>query len=140
MSILQRYPQWYIEKNFGFLKDDAIVNALFLKTPERLEALGLILLISLLIGRLMEAEMRRTLEQHQTSLPGWDNKPTRRPTAYMVMIKFKGRLILKQDAHRRLARPLSDAQQAFLHALGLQENIFTDAPGSPGRAQGVRMC
>ncbi len=141
VQVLASYKEQHgIEKNFGFLKDDAIVNALFLKTPERLEALGLILLISLLIWRLMEAEMRRTLEQHQTSLPGWDNKPTRRPTAYLVTIKFKGLLILKQDAHRRLARPLSDAQQAFLHALGLQENIFTDAPGSPGRAQGVRMC
>jgi len=43
-----------IEKNFSFLKDDQIVNALFLKRPERIEALGLILLISLLLWRLIE--------------------------------------------------------------------------------------
>ncbi|WP_320042647.1 hypothetical protein [uncultured Desulfobacter sp.] len=36
-----------IEKNFGFLKDPAIVNAIFLKKPERVEALGLILLLSI---------------------------------------------------------------------------------------------
>ena len=141
-QVLASYKEQHgIEKNFGFLKDDAIVNALFLKTPERLEALGLILLIALLIWRLMEAQMRRTLEQTQTSLPGWDNKPTRRPTAYMVTIKFKGLLILKQGAHRRLARALSNAQQAFLKALGVEENIFTGVSRSPGTdSQGSGMC
>lgn len=141
-QVLASYKEPHgIEKNVGFLKADAIVNALFLKTPERLEALGLILLIALLIWRLMEAEMRRSLEQNRTALPGWDNKPTRRPTAYMVTIKFKGLLILKQDAHRRLARPLSDAQQAFLHALGLQESIFTNVSDSPGpEAPGDCLC
>ncbi len=127
-QVLRSYKEQHgIEKNFGFLKDDAIVNALFLKTPERLEALGLILLIALLIWRLMEYTMRRHLNDTQTQLPGWDNKPTPRPTAYRVTIKFKGLLILKHGAERTLARPLSSAQRAFLFALGLDERIFTDA-------------
>lgn len=123
--ILRTYKEQHgIEKNFGFLKDDAIVNALFLKTPERIEALGLILLIGLLIWRLMEFHMRRHLSETERQLPGWDNKPTTRPTAYMVTIKFKGVLILKHDTERRFSRPLSSTQQAFLQALGLDEKIF----------------
>jgi transposase len=44
-QILRTYKeQNAIEKNFGFLKDDQIVNALFLKRTERIEAPGLILL------------------------------------------------------------------------------------------------
>ncbi len=126
-QLLRRYKeQQGIEKNFGFLKDDAIVNALFLKTPQRLEALGLILLIALLIWRLLEYAMRQHLNDTQTKLPGWDNKPTNRPTAYMLTIKFKSLLILKHGAERILARPLSNAQRAFLFALGLDERIFTD--------------
>ena len=124
-QIVRTYKEQHgIEKNFGFLKDDAIVNALFLKNPERIEALGLILLIALLIWRLMEFHMRRHLEQSGDQLPGWDNKPTTRPTAYMVTIKFKGVLIIKHDSERRLSRPLSSTQQAFLQALGLGERIF----------------
>lgn len=124
-QILRTYKEQHgIEKNFGFLKDDAIVNALFLKTPERIEALGLILLIALLIWRLMEFHMRRHLEHSGGQLPGWDNKPTTRPTAYMVTMKFKGVLIIKHDSERRLSRPLSSTQQAFLQALGLDERIF----------------
>ncbi len=42
-----------IEKNFGFLKDEQIVNALFLKTLSRIEALGLIFILSLLVWGLM---------------------------------------------------------------------------------------
>jgi transposase len=39
-EILRIYKdQHAIERNFGFLKDDQIVNALFLKRPERIEAL-----------------------------------------------------------------------------------------------------
>ena len=124
-QILRTYKEQHgIEKNFGFLKDDAIVNALFLKTPERLEALGLILLIALLIWRLMEFHMRRHLSDNQTHLLGWDDKPTQRPTAYMVTRKFKGLLILKHNDQRRLAQPLSSTQHAFLRALGLDETIF----------------
>jgi len=124
-QVLRTYKEQHgIEKNFGFLKDDAIVNALFLKTPERIEALGLILLVALLIWRLMEFHMRRHLDDTQRPLPGWDNKPTTRPSAYMVSIKFKSVLILKHDDQRRFSRPLSSTQQAFLHALGLNETIF----------------
>jgi len=40
-EILRTYKdQHAIERNFSFLKDDQIVNALFLKRPERIEALG----------------------------------------------------------------------------------------------------
>ena len=128
-QILRTYKEQNgIEKNFGFLKDDQIVNALFLKRPERIEALGLILLISLLIWRLIELVMRTELQAQQATVPGWDNKPTARPTAYMVTWKFKGVLILCLGAERRLARPLTDTQLAFLHALQVPPSCFTKHP------------
>lgn len=125
-EVLRAYKEQHgIEKNFGFLKDDAIVNALFLKTPERIEALGLILLIALLIWRLMESEMRRHLAETGQQLHGWDNKPTSRPTSYMVTIKFKGTVIIKIGPKRYLSRMFSENQLDFLEALGLSPRIFT---------------
>src|SRR5919108_3634595 len=47
------------EQNYGFLKDPVMVNSLFLKKPERIEALGLVWLLALLLWRLMERAMRR---------------------------------------------------------------------------------
>jgi transposase len=128
-QILRTYKDQYaIEKNFGFLKDDQIVNALFLKRAERIEALGLILLISLLIWRLIEHTLRSDLKARDTSLPGWDNKPTQRPTAYMIMWKFKGIIVICVGQQRYLARPLSPTQKAFLEALQVPEMCFTHIP------------
>jgi len=127
--ILRTYKEQYgIEKNFGFLKDDQIVNALFLKRPERIEALGLILLISLLIWRLIELVMRTELKAREATVPGWDDKPTDRPTTYMMTWKFKGILIFCVDGRRRLAKPLTDTQKAFLQALQVSECCFTQCP------------
>jgi hypothetical protein len=101
-----------------------------LTITKRIEALGLILLISLLIWRLMEHAMRTDLEARNTTVPGWDNKPTCRPTAYMMTWKFKGVIILCIGQQRHLARPLSPTQEAFLRALQVPDSCFTRAPGA----------
>ena len=124
-KILRTYKdQFAIEKNFGFLKDDQIVNAIFLKKPERIEALGLILLISLLIWRLMEHTMRTELAAADKKINGWDNKPTKRPTSYMLTWKFKGIIVLCVGEKRQLARPLSLNQREFLKILKVPESCF----------------
>lgn len=63
-AILKAYKEQYgIEQNFGFLKDPVIVNSVFLKKPERIEVLGLVLLLSLLIWHLIERSMRQFVEK-----------------------------------------------------------------------------
>ena len=128
-KILRTYKdQQGVERNYSFLKDDRIVNALFLKRHDRIEGLGLILLLALLIWRLMEHQLRDYLQQHETTVPGWDNKPTQRPTAYMLTIKFKGILVLRVGHQRSLARPLSETQSAYLKALDLPSTVFVQPP------------
>ena len=113
------------EQNYGFLKDPMIVNSLFLKKPERIEALGLILLLALLIWRLMERAMRTYVDTTSTSLPGWDKKATERPTSFMMVTKFAGVMVLKLGDHRQLARPLSGVQHQYLRALDVPTTYFT---------------
>jgi len=114
------------EQNYGFLKDPVIVNSLFLKKPERIEALGLVLLLALLIWRLMERAMRTYVDTTSTPLTGWDKKATERPTSFMMVTKFAGVLVLKLGHHRQLARPLSVVQQQYLTALDVSPACFTD--------------
>jgi transposase len=113
------------EQNYGFLKDPVIVNSLFLKKPERIEALGLVLLLALLLWRLMERAMRTYVDSTSTPLPGWDKKVTERPTAFMMMTKFAGVIVVKLGPHRQLARPLSVVQQHYLTALDVPAAYFT---------------
>jgi transposase len=124
-EVLRAYKEQHgIEQNYGFLKDPLIVNCLFLKKPERIEALGLVLLLALLLWRLVERTLRLHVETTGNALTGWDNKATQKPTAFMMMTKFAGLLVLKSGRHRQLARPLSAVQQQYLTALGLTSSCF----------------
>jgi transposase len=125
-KILQTYKdQNGIEHNFSFLKDPVVINSVFLKKPKRVEALGLILVISLLLWRLIELHMRTHLEQQQAVIPGWDNKPTERPTTFMMTTKFDNIRIIKIQHQRALNGRLSKVQEKYLEALGLTDTIFT---------------
>ena len=117
------------EQNYSFLKDPVIVNSLFLKKPERIEALGLILLLALLLWRLMERAMRTYVDTTSTPLRGWDKKATERPTAFMMVTKFAGVIVLKLGPDRQLARPLSVVQQQYLTALDVPAACFTRPTG-----------
>jgi len=125
-TLLQVYKdQNGIEHNFSFLKDPVLINSVFLKKPKRIEALGLILVISLLLWRLIELNMRRHLEKHQAAIPGWDNKLTERPTTFMMTTKFDNIRIIKIRHQRSLNGRLSGVQEKYLVALGLTATIFT---------------
>jgi len=129
-DVLRAYKEQHgIEQNYGFLKDPLIVNSLFLKKPERIEALGLVLLLALLLWRLVERTLRVHVETTGQPLTGWNKKATQKPTAFMMMTKFAGVMVLKVEGHRQLVHPLSTVQQQYLVALRVPATYFT-APQS----------
>jgi transposase len=124
LSVYQ--DQHSVERNFGFLKDPVIVNALFLKTPRRIEALGLILVLALMIWRLMERTMRISLKNTESKVIGWNNRKTSRPTSFMMTTKFLSVIVINTDTRRFLAEPLDPIQERYLMILGLSATVFTD--------------
>ena len=125
-EVLRAYKEQHgVEQNFAFLKDPVIVNSLFLKKPERIEALGLVLLLALLLWRLVERTLRVHVETTGTTWTGWEKKATPKPTAFMMMTKFAAVIVIKVESQRQLARPLSTVQQQYLRALGVPATYFT---------------
>jgi transposase len=118
--------QGYVERNFGFLKDTVIVNSLFLKSPERIEALGLILVLSLLVWRLMERTMRLSLKETGSTIMGWDKRQTSRPTSFMMTTYFPSAPVIQTTEGRMLGKPLKPVQLSYLNILGLSPTIFVD--------------
>ena len=118
--------QGYVERNFGFLKDPVIVNSMFLKSPERIEALGLILVLSLLVWRLMEGTMRLSLKETGSTITGWDNRQTSRPTTFMMTTYFPSLTVFLTPEGRMLGKPLNPIQLSYLAILGLTPSIFAD--------------
>jgi hypothetical protein len=74
------------------------------------------------------APFKITQGYNKDKRPDWDNKPTRRPTAYMITWKFKGVIVLCVGPQRHLVQPLSLVQKAFLRALQVPEHYFTHPP------------
>ena len=129
-EVLRAYKEQHgVEQNFAFLKDPVIVNSLFLKKPERIEALGLVLLLALLLWRLVERALRVHVETTGSTLTGWDKKESQKPTAFMMMTKFAAVMVIKVGDQRQLAHPLSLVQQQYLLALRVPTTYFT-APQS----------
>ncbi|MEI6209925.1 MAG: IS1634 family transposase [Desulfuromonadales bacterium] len=126
LEILRTYKeQDGIEKNFRFLKDPLVVNDLFLKTPSRIEALGLVLVLSLLLWRLMERSMRRKIKEENSTLTGWNNCKTKKPTSFMMVSKFISVVVAIKNGARSLFTPLNKVQLAYLNALAVSPDIFT---------------
>ena len=70
-ALLRTYKgQYGVESDFAFLKDPLIVNDVFLKTPSRIDALGMVLIIALMVWRLMERSMRNYVKNTGKLLPG----------------------------------------------------------------------
>jgi transposase len=117
-----------VEQNFAFLKAPILVNSLFLKKPERIAALGLVLLLALRLWRLVERTLRVHVETMGTPWLGWDKKATQTPTAFMMMTQCAAVMVLQVGGQRQLAQPLSAVQQAYLNALGVPLTSFTLPP------------
>lgn len=127
-GILQAYKgQFAVEQNFAFLKDPLIVNDLFLKTPSRIDALGMILVIALMISRLMQRMMRRFIEVTHQQLPGWKEKQdTDRPTTYMLTWALRGIRVQAYKGQRFFLEPPNERQLRYLEGLGLDETVYLE--------------
>lgn len=127
-GLLQTYKgQYGVESGFAFLKDPLVVNDTFLKNPNRIEVLGTILIIALLIWRLMERTMRTSIANTDKTLPGWENRRTISPTTFMVSTAMRGITVLRtRQGQRFLIGKPTTKQEEYLHALGLTTSVFVD--------------
>ena len=100
-ALLREYKgQTSVEQRFHFLKDPAFVDAVFLKKPERIEALGFVMLLALLVFRCIERRVRQSPEPLPTTYRG----AVRRPTGQLIVHVCRGIQVLWRDAdHRYLA-------------------------------------
>lgn len=126
-ELLRLYKgQYGVESDFAFLKDPLVVNDLFLKTPGRIDALGMILIIALMVWRLMERSMRAYVRNTGDKLPGWVKRETDKPTAFMMTTKIQHVKVGIYGGERRVLGTMAPEVMMYLKALGLKPDVFTD--------------
>jgi transposase len=84
-----------VERGFAFLKDPLfLASSVFLKKPERIMALALIMVLCLLIYRLAEWRLRTRLAATNQTVPNQLKQPTDRPTMRWMFECFEGISVL----------------------------------------------
>jgi transposase len=80
-----------VERGFAFLKDPLLLaSSVFVKKPERIVVLALVMVLCLLVYRLAEHRLREQLAATGQTIPSQLNKPTARPTMRWVFQVFDG--------------------------------------------------
>ncbi len=88
-ALRQYKAQQGVEPGFRFLKDPLFfASSVFLKSPKRVAALGLIMALCLLVYNLGQRQLRLALAQHQETIPNQLGKPTASPTLRWVFQCF----------------------------------------------------
>ena len=89
-TALQEYKaQQGVERGFRFMKDPLFfASSVFLKSPKRIEALGLIMGLCLLVYNLGQRQLRQALEQKAQTIPSQLGNPTTTPTLRWVFQCF----------------------------------------------------
>jgi transposase len=83
--------QQYSENGFRFLKDPLFfADSVFLKNPSRIEAMAMLMGLSLLVYTLGQRQLRANLKQKNTKVKNNTGKLTERPTLRWIFQGFQG--------------------------------------------------
>ncbi len=129
-NLLREYKtQSSVEKKFQQIKSPHFVNALYLDTPRRIEALTYLILISMMILSVTEYVVRREMKAKGEKILGPGKVKMTQSTLWAILEVFKVGIgvkvyFLNGKKHRCLARPLKDNHKKLLEYLDINENIF----------------
>jgi len=89
-ELLDEYKsQQRVERGFRFLKSPQFLSdALFLKSPKRIEAMLMIMTLSLLVYSALEYKIRNELKQQNKTFPNQLGKPIKNPTTRWIFENF----------------------------------------------------
>lgn len=111
--------QTQVERGFRFLKDPEFLAAsLYLKKPERLMALLMLMTVCLLVYAALEYRIRQTLQKHDATFPNQPGKRVQNPTARWVFHSFVGIHFLIAPGQWPIVLNLTDEHRNLLQLLG----------------------
>ena len=118
--ILDEYKsQQAVERGFRFLKSpDFLTSSFFLKKPQRIEALLMIMTSCLMIYAGVEYQIRHALMEQNASFPDMKIKPTQKPTAKWVFFCFQGISVLTIDMKQQVVTNMMQRQSSLLNCRG----------------------
>jgi hypothetical protein len=116
---------------FRWLKGPNMVAPMFLNTPARIAAIGMVFVLALLVRNYIQAVVRANLaEREGLTFPNMDYKPTKSPTTENVFWLFRnvGSVVVSKagvEIDRRVTG-LDEHCRLAMRLLGVSERAFLD--------------
>lgn len=132
-KVLQEYKhQTVVEQHFAFIKDPKIVGPIYLKKPERVQALAYVFLLALLVYSVIQRRVRQALAQEgEPPLVLAGKITSSRPTGRRILELFAKITIVKlPDGQRIFPRNVALPEHAF-RLLRLDPKIYLRPPLPP---------
>lgn len=128
-EILREYKtQSAVERKFQFLKSPQFVNALYVDSPRRVEAIGYLMLILMLILSVAEYVVRRELKAENRTIIGPGKVKMSRPSLLAIYRIFFSVVVstvtIEKKVYRGFNEPLRDNVRTVMRCLGIPEDIF----------------
>jgi transposase len=119
-AVLNGYKgQASAERGFRFLKDPQfLASSLYLKKPERVMALLMVMTVCLLVYAALEYRIRRALQEHGATFPDQKGNRIQHPTARWVFHYFVGIHVLYIPGQGLFVLNLTDEHLHLLQLLG----------------------
>jgi len=129
-TILTYYKeQSQVEKGFRFLKDPVFeVDNVFLKSPKRIMALSMIMVLSLLVYNFLDRELIHKVREQNAVIHGAENRILKRPTMRAIFILFHGitKPYLIQDDHEQACEMDGMEEEKLWHILDILGEDFVN--------------
>lgn len=128
-KILETYKgQSVVEVGFHWLKGPLAVAPVFLKSPKRIDVLGFIYMVALLIYGLIQRDIRMKLEKRGGKIACPDNRRTDRPTTQGILKVFENidcLIIPSPGTEIMILRYFTKEHQEILDLLGIS-NLYSE--------------
>jgi transposase len=117
--------QTHVERGFRFVKDpEFLASARYLKKPERIMALLMVMTVGLLVYAALEYRIRQALQGHDATFPHQQGKRVQNPTARWVFHYFVGIHLLMAPGQGPIVLNLTDEHRHRLPRLGKPSMAF----------------
>jgi transposase len=117
--LLQEYKgQQHVERGFRFLKDPLFfTSSVFVKKPQRVEALALVMALTLLVYSLGQRQFRAQLQKLGETVLDQKQKPTSTPTLRWILQKFQAIHLVTLGQVQQVSN-LSDERSKIIRLMG----------------------
>ena len=128
-AILRGYKtQSAVERRFQLLKSPQFVNSLYVDSPRRVEAIGYLMILLMLLLSIAEYVVRRELAKKKTFIVGSGKVKITKPSLLAIYRIFYSlatvSVTIEGQVHRGFSNELAPNVKTILCYLGIPENIY----------------